>query len=63
VRWESFDTQEEVPSGFAADPANDQDILTAGLNWRPRPNLVFKAEYQDFDELEDGWNVAMGFSF
>ena len=63
VRYESVDTQEEVPEGFASDPANDFDVLTAGLNWRPRSNIVFKVEYQDFDELADGWNAAMGFSF
>lgn len=63
VRWEQLDTQTEVPSGFASDPANDLDILTLGLNWRPRSNLVFKAEYQDLDDAADGVNVAMGFSF
>ena len=63
LRYEALDTQAEVPAGFASDPANDQDILTAGLNWRPRANLVFKAEYQDFETDEDGWNVLMGFSF
>jgi hypothetical protein len=63
VRYESFDTQAEVPAGFASDPANDEDIVTTGLNWRPRSNIVFKAEYQDYEQAEDGWNVAMGFSF
>jgi hypothetical protein len=52
-----------VPSGFASDPANDFDITTAGLNWRPRSNLVFKLEYQDFEQGPDGWNVALGLSF
>ncbi len=63
ARYEAFDTQAEVPTGFSSDPANDVEILTAGLNWRPRSNLVFKVEYQDFDQSEDGWNAAMGFSF
>ena len=63
VRFESVDTQAEVPAGFASDPANDFEITTVGLNWRPRSNLVFKSEYQDFDDAPDGWNLAMGFSF
>jgi hypothetical protein len=63
VRFESFDTQKEVPTGFASDPANDQEILTMGLNWRPISNIVFKAEYQDLDEQPDGVNLAMGFVF
>ena len=45
------------------DPANDLEVTTLGLNWRPLSNLVFKAEYQDHEESADGWNVAMGFSF
>lgn len=63
ARFETLDTQEEVPAGFASDPANDIEITTLGLNWRPLTNLVFKVEYQDFDGSEDGWNAAMGFSF
>ena len=63
LRYEALDTQAEVPSGFLSDPANDTDLLTAGLNWRPRSNLVFKGEYQDFEDAEDGWNLLMGFSF
>jgi hypothetical protein len=63
VRFESLDTQAEVPSGFASDPANDLEIATAGLNWRPRSNLAFKLEYQDFEDDPDGWNLAMGLSF
>ena len=63
VRFESLDTQAAVPGGFASDPANDLEITTVGLNWRPRSNLVFKAEYQDFEDDPDGWNLAMGFSF
>jgi len=63
VRYEALDTQAEVPTGFASDPVNDFDVLTMGLNWRPRSNIVFKAEFQDYDESEDGWNVAMGYSF
>jgi hypothetical protein len=63
ARYEAVDTQAEVPSGFASDPANDFDIVTLGLNWRPRSNLVFKLEYQDHEQSADGWNLAMGFSF
>ena len=64
ARYESVDTQAEVPAGFDSDPANDFDLVTLGLNWRPRSNLVLKLEYQDYDEdSPDGWNLAAGFSF
>jgi hypothetical protein len=49
VRWESLDTQKEVPSGFGDDPGNDRDILTVGLQWQPIDHVVLKAEWQDHD--------------
>jgi len=63
TRYESIDTQSEVPSGFASDPANDSDVLTFGLRFQPLAGLVFKAEYQDFEDASDGMNVAMGYAF
>jgi len=63
LRYEAWDTQVEVPSGFASDPLNDERVLTLGLNWSPRPNLVFKAEYQEHDVARDGFALAVGFSF
>jgi hypothetical protein len=63
VRFESVDTQAEVPTGFAADPANDVDVLTLGLAWRPHPNLVFKVEFQEHETSADGLDLAMGFTF
>lgn len=67
VRWETYDTQAEVPAGFASDPANDDEILTVGLDWKPLPHVVFKA---DVMALEDGAgndstrvNIGMGYVF
>ena len=31
MRWESLDTQAEVPAGFSANPANDAEAVTASL--------------------------------
>ncbi len=63
ARYERIDTQEEVPAGFASDPANDSDVVTLGLHFRPVAGLVFKAEVQDFEDSEDGANVALGYAF
>jgi hypothetical protein len=63
ARFETIDTQHEVPAGFASDPANDTDVLTFGLRFQPISGLVFKAEYQDFDDAPDGMNVEMGYAF
>src|SRR6185503_11830604 len=63
ARFETIDTQSEVPAGFASDPANDSDVLTFGLRFQPLAGLVFKVEYQDFTDAADGMNVAMGYAF
>lgn len=46
IRWEELDTQARVPLGFAANPANDQRILTLGLGFKPIPQVVLKADWQ-----------------
>lgn len=67
ARYEQVNTQDSVPVGFAADPANDQDILTFGLNYKPINNIVLKLDYQDRDNgagtARDQWNFAMGYVF
>jgi hypothetical protein len=67
VRYESFDTQAKVPAGFERDPANDVDILTLGLSYKPIPQLVFKADFQNQDNAVgtglDQWSVGLGYVF
>jgi hypothetical protein len=66
-RYEAFDTQQRVPAGFAADAASDVRVLTGGLCWKPLPQLVLKADYQDYDNGArtgvDQWNLALGWVF
>ncbi len=67
ARFESFDTQDRVPVGFAKSPANDLDVLTLGLSYKPIPQMVFKLDYQDYDNGAgtgiDQLNVAFGYVF
>ncbi len=67
VRFEKFDTQRRVPSGFSADPANDVRLWTFGVNYRPIPQVVLKADYQSFENeahsATDQWNIAIGWLF
>jgi len=67
ARWERFDTQDEVPTGFAASPANDVRVWTLGLQYRPIPQVVVKLDYQDFHNDArtgvDQWNLALGWLF
>ena len=66
-RYETLDTQAAVPRGFESNPANDTTVLTLGLSWKPRPQIVAKTDYQI---REDGasagvnqFNVALGYLF
>ncbi len=67
LRWEQINTQEDVPDGWSADPANDQEIFTLGLAYQPIQQLIFKAEYQSVgNEAETGvnqFNLSMGYIF
>lgn len=67
VRYESLDTQKDVPSGFSANPANDREILTFGVSWKPIPQTVFKIDYQNIDNEAgtgvDQLNLGLGYIF
>jgi hypothetical protein len=67
VRWETYDTQAAVPSGFSSNPANDVDVLTFGVAYRPMDAIVFKLDYSDFDNgannAIDRLTLGMGFVF
>ena len=67
LRWERLNTQEEVPEGWSANPANDQQLLTLGLAYQPIEQLIFKAEFQNIDNEAntgvDQFNLSMGYIF
>ncbi len=45
ARYEQFNTMQEVEGNVLADPRFDRNILTLGLNFYFRPNIVLKADY------------------
>ncbi|MDF1838347.1 MAG: hypothetical protein P1V35_10790 [Planctomycetota bacterium] len=63
VRYEELDTHASVDSALTADPTQEEEILTVGLQWAPITNIVFKVDYQDFDQAEDRLNLSMGYAF
>ncbi len=67
LRYEQLNTQDEVPDGFAADPATDQRLVTVGAMWKPLPNVSVKADYLiTSNEAETGvnsLNVNLGYLF
>jgi hypothetical protein len=67
ARYERLDTQQQVPAGFTKNPANSQTIFTYGLTYKPHPNTVLKADYQDVDNQAgtgvDQFNAGVGYLF
>jgi hypothetical protein len=67
VRYEQYDTQEQVPAGYARNPANDIDELTVGIAFKPIDRLIFKLDWQQRQNAANtgvnAWNVALGYIF
>lgn len=67
-RYEQFDTQASVATGYTRDLANERTTITVGLTYKPISNVVFKGDYQfksngaDTDE-DDFFNLGMGYMF
>jgi hypothetical protein len=69
VRFEYNNTQYRVPTGptFAADGTYQDRIWTFGINYKPIPQVVFKADYRDWNPVTgvkaDTIDVGLGFVF
>lgn len=77
ARYERYDLNKEVLTG-TPDPKLDREVLTAGIDFKPHPQVVLKADYQlrdtDSDLPEgkgtgldenkiDQFNMGIGFIF
>jgi hypothetical protein len=67
VRYEQVDTQDRVPSLFVRDLTRDGDFKTLGVELKPIPNVVVKADYQWITNAANTGrnqvNVNLGYSF
>jgi hypothetical protein len=68
VRWEQFNTQDEVPSGFDADPANDRSIVSFGTAYYPVPEVALKADFERWkddapDTTGNRFNLGAAYMF
>lgn len=67
VRYERYNTQDRVPAGFLADPANDRTTVTYGVTYKPIPNVAVKADWQDRKNKAgtgvDQFNLALAYMF
>lgn len=68
VRYEQYNTQDRVPSGFkAVSGANDIEVVTTGVNIKPIDEIVIKADYQFYDsannKAKNQFNLGLGYVF
>jgi len=68
VRYESWDTHAEVPSNVTRNDAFKNHVWTVGANYWPHPQIVLKADYQNYDKPDGDKgdkrvNMGMGYMF
>ncbi len=66
-RYERLDAIASAPTGFADDLTQDKEIFQVGVNYKPIPNVVIKADYRNWSskasDLPDDFNLGVGFIF
>ena len=65
IRYERYNTQDSVGAGYTADPLNDETVTTVGVNFKLHPQVVVKADIQNFkaNNLKDRFNLGVGYMF
>lgn len=65
ARYEQYDTQSSMPSGFSADKANADKVTTVGLSFKPLAQVVFKTDFQSYHDNTDNsrFNLGLGYMF
>lgn len=67
VRYEAYNTQAAVPTGYAKDPSKEVRNLTVGAAFYPESQVVFKMDFRNVDnEAKTGlnqWNIGVGYIF
>lgn len=67
VRYEHFDTIAKAPNGYQDNKNKDRQIFQVGLQYKPIPNVVIKADYRNITAKQgtvpDDFNLGFGFIF
>jgi hypothetical protein len=65
ARFERYNTQQSVADGLSPDPLNDERVATLGVNFYVHPQVVLKADFQNFraDDTKDRLNLGVGYMF
>ena len=66
-RYERLNTMSKAPAGYTVDLTKDWEIFQVGLQYKPIPNVVIKADYRNYVAkqglLPDDFNLGFGFIF
>lgn len=67
ARYERYDTQADTPESWAKSPANSRVEYTAGLTFKPIPQVAVKADHQWLrNQARTGvnqWNLGLAYIF
>ncbi len=63
IRYEVYDTQDGVPSGYTDLPETERKVTTLGISYKPVPNVNVKADYQFREGFADSLNLGLAFMF
>jgi hypothetical protein len=66
-RYEKYNTIASAPEGFTGVPYLNQQAFEVGLQYKPIPQVVIKADYRNFSAAEgsvpDDFNLGLGFVY
>ncbi|MEY3759484.1 MAG: hypothetical protein RIR39_975 [Pseudomonadota bacterium] len=66
-RYEQYDTIASAPTGYNDNQNLDRKIFQVGLQYKPIPQVVVKADYRNFSakqsSVPDDFNLGFGFIF
>lgn len=69
TRYEAYDTHADTDGDLARNPGYDRNNVTAGFDFKIAPGVVFKADYQWFNDAREGtdpdnqFNAGIGVMF
>jgi hypothetical protein len=69
VRYEQFNTQDETPTAYLADPKYEREVVTIGIAYYPIPDVAVKADWEKWENKaktdNDGtrFNLGLGYMF
>ncbi len=67
LRWERLDTQQEVAPGILKSGGGDRTLVTAGVAWKPIPQVAVKADWTRGQDRagtgRDQFSLALGCTF